>query len=79
MFKYVYVDIPDMKQLLKTSLLDQLQCVLTDHVVSETDEDELFANPAGFLRTMCTRCQYPILLRTDPADKEKEYYMLMED
>jgi hypothetical protein len=67
-----------MKQLLKTSL-EQLQCVLKDHVVSDTDEDELFACPAGYLRTMCTRCQYPILLRRDPADKENEYYMLVED
>lgn len=70
--------VKDMRQFLRSSLR-HLQCILSDHVVSSADEDELFTNPAGYLRTTCPRCNYPILLRRDPADEDDNQYMLMEE
>jgi hypothetical protein len=34
--------------------------------------------PDGSFPTVYARCNYPLLLRRDPADKEKNYYILME-
>lgn len=65
-----------LQQILQTSLR-QLKCALTHHVVTEEDEDEVFR--AKFYRTKCYRCNYPLLLRLDPADEEGNYYMLIEE
>jgi len=77
-FKYKMNLVDNMRQLLRASL-KHLKCILTDHVVSKEDEEELFTSPAGYLRTTCLRCLYPILLRKDPADKDNNHYMLMEE
>lgn len=66
-----------LQHLLHTSL-KQLKCALTHHTVSEEDEDELFNGEAHYLKTRCSSCRYPIELRLDPADKERNYYMLTE-
>jgi hypothetical protein len=67
----------NVRQRLKTSL-EVFRCVLTGHDVSEKEENELFAGSDGYLETKCIRCHCPLLLRKDPADKEDNYYMLME-
>jgi hypothetical protein len=64
-------------QLLKTSF-NQIRCTLTGHDVSSEDERKLFSDPQGTLKTTCSRCHYPLLLRKDPTDKEEGTYMLME-
>lgn len=65
-----------MKQFLITSL-KQIKCVISGHDVSEEDESELFKSRSFYLKTKCINCNYPLLLRRDPADKEGTY-MLME-
>ncbi len=58
----------------------QITCVLRDHRVSLADEEKLFRSQGGHLEleTTCERCHYPLLLRLDPSDRERNYYMLME-
>lgn len=75
--KYKLERMYSVSQILRTTI-KYLRCGLTGHYVSRTDEQELFDNPAGYLRTVCARCRYPLLLRRDPADRENDYYMLME-
>lgn len=67
----------NVRQILNTTI-KYFRCGLTGHYVSRTDEQELFTNPAGYLRTICARCRYPLLLRRDLTDKDNDYYMLME-
>jgi hypothetical protein len=66
-----------LQQLLQTSI-NQLKCALTHHTVSEEDENKLFERKLNSLKTKCKRCKYPLLLRIDPADPERNYYMLLE-
>ena len=68
----------NMRQLLATSL-KYLKCAIFKHTVSEDAVRSLFApTRGGFIRTTCTRCHSPLLLRRDPANPEGDYYMLME-
>lgn len=77
LFKYIANhSIHVLRQILQTSLR-QIKCALTHHVVTEQDEDEVFR--MGTYRTKCNRCNYPLLLRVDPADEDKNYYMLIEE
>lgn len=66
-----------LQQLLQVSL-NQLKCALTHHTVSEEDENKLFERKVDSLKTKCKRCKYPLSLRIDPADPERNYYMLLE-
>lgn len=66
-----------MRQFLIESL-KQIKCALTGHDVSMLDEENLFKCSEGYINTKCLRCEYPLLLRRDPGDKEERTYMLME-
>jgi hypothetical protein len=66
-----------MRQLLRTSL-NQMKCALAGHIVDLDIEEELFKNPAGYLNTKCSRCNFPLVLRKDPTDKDENTYMLSE-
>ena len=66
-----------LQQIFHTSL-NQLKCALTHHTVSKENEDELYNGGLFYLKTKCCRCRYPIELRLDPADKDRNYYMLIE-
>lgn len=78
MFKYKVDIIDNMRQFLVTSL-KYLKCAIVKHTVSDDAVRSLFS-PArgGFIRTTCTLCHSPLLLRRDPADPDGDYYMLME-
>lgn len=75
--KYGLSIIKNVRQIL-LSTVRYLHCGLTGHLVSKEDEQKLFADTQGYWETTCSRCNYPLLLRKDPADKDNEYYMLME-
>ena len=45
------------------SYLTYIKCALTAHGVLKEDENELFSNHTGHLKTTCAKCHYPLLLQ----------------
>jgi hypothetical protein len=77
MIKYKMNVVSNMLQFLKMSL-NQIKCALTYHEIAQEDEDALFNEPTGTIETICARCNYPLLLRRDPTDREEGTYMIVE-
>jgi hypothetical protein len=55
-----------------------LICVFRHHILSDTDEDELYKLPHGErFFTMCERCHMPLVCYVEP--KHPELYKMVED